>query len=81
MDHDKIRPNLPAYKDGELDEALRDQVARHLEVCDACREELRELDQIDSSGSRVTRAYRLGNLYLRNHCPDSIGKERQLFEK
>jgi anti-sigma factor RsiW len=45
--HHKIRPNLPAYKDGELDEALRDQVVRHLEVCDICREELRELDQID----------------------------------
>jgi anti-sigma factor RsiW len=47
VDHDKIRTNLSAYKDGELDEALRDQVARHLQVCDACREELRELDQID----------------------------------
>ncbi len=47
MDHRKIRPNLSAYKDGELDEALRDRVARHLEVCGACREELRELDQID----------------------------------
>ena len=48
MDHIKIRPNLSAYKDGELDEALRDQVSRHLQVCDACREELRALDQIDS---------------------------------
>ncbi len=48
MDHIKIRPNLSAYKDGELDGALRDQVSRHLQVCDACREELRALDQIDS---------------------------------
>ena len=48
MDHTKIRPSLPAYKDGELDEASRDQVARHLEVCGGCREELGELDQIDS---------------------------------
>ena len=35
MDHTKIRPNLSAYKDGELDEASRDQVSRHLEVCAA----------------------------------------------
>lgn len=49
MEHDKIQRNLSAYKDGELDDDLRDQVSRHLQACDACREELRELDQIDSS--------------------------------
>jgi anti-sigma factor RsiW len=38
---------LSAYKDGELDEALRDRVSRHLQVCNACREELRELGRID----------------------------------
>jgi anti-sigma factor RsiW len=48
VDHDEIRTNLSAYKDGELKESLRDQISRHLKVCDACREELRELDQIDS---------------------------------
>ena len=48
MDHDEIRTGLSAYKDGELRESLRDRISRHLQVCDACREELRELDQIDS---------------------------------
>jgi anti-sigma factor RsiW len=48
VDHHKIRPNLSAYKDGELNEDLRHQVSGHLQACDACREELMELDQIDS---------------------------------
>jgi len=48
VDHDKIRANLSAYKDDELNAGLRDQITRHLQVCDACCEELRELDRIDS---------------------------------
>ena len=48
MDHDKIRTGLSAYKDGELSESDKDRIARHLQVCEACREQLRELDQIDS---------------------------------
>ena len=48
MDHGKIRANLSAYKDGELHGNVRDEIARHLQVCHACREEFRELDQIDS---------------------------------
>jgi anti-sigma factor ChrR (cupin superfamily) len=48
VDHDKFRANLSAYRDGELNESLRDRIARHLQVCDACCEDLRELDRIDS---------------------------------
>ena len=49
MDHIKIRPNLSAYKDGELDWGFeRPGFSRHLQAGDACREELRALDQIDS---------------------------------
>lgn len=48
MEHNKIQRNLSAYKDGELDENLTDQVSRHLKVCDSCRGELMELGQIDS---------------------------------
>lgn len=48
MDHHKIRPILSAYKDGELDDNLREQISRHLQVCDPCRQELREMDRIDS---------------------------------
>lgn len=47
MDHDKMRTNLSAYKDGELSENLRDRISGHLQSCDACREELEELDKID----------------------------------
>lgn len=47
MDHDKMRTNLSAYKDGELSENLRDRISRHLQSCDACREELEELDKVD----------------------------------
>ena len=48
MDHDKIRMHLSAFKDGELNENLRDHILRHLKSCDACREELNEFEKIDS---------------------------------
>ncbi len=48
MDHDKIRMNLSAFKDGELDEDLKDLILQHLQSCDSCREELNEFDKIDS---------------------------------
>ncbi len=39
---------LSALKDGELDENVKDQVLRHLQSCDACCKELRELESIDA---------------------------------
>ena len=56
------------------------EVARHLQACGVCRAELRELDQIDSPGSRATWDYRFGNLHFRNRCQDSIREDRPLFE-
>ncbi len=53
MEHDKIQRNLSAYKDCELDKDSRDEISRHLQVCDSCRRELRELDQIDSLVQRL----------------------------
>jgi predicted anti-sigma-YlaC factor YlaD len=48
VNHDKFQAKLSAYKDGELNENLWDQISRHLQSCDACREELKEFDKIDS---------------------------------
>jgi anti-sigma factor RsiW len=48
VDHDEVRANLSAYRDGELNERLREQIALHVRACGACREELREFDRIDS---------------------------------
>jgi anti-sigma factor RsiW len=48
VDHDKVRSSLSAYKDGELEEGLRERIFRHLRSCDACRGELRNLEQIDT---------------------------------
>lgn len=48
MDHDKIRMHLSAFKDGEVDETLKDLILHHLQSCDSCREELDAFDQIDS---------------------------------
>jgi anti-sigma factor RsiW len=48
VDHDNIGARLSAYKDGEIHGSLRDRIERHLEACDACREELERLDRIDS---------------------------------
>jgi predicted anti-sigma-YlaC factor YlaD len=48
MNHDKIRMSLSAHRDGELDKKLTDRIMHHLRSCESCRDELRELDQIDS---------------------------------
>lgn len=41
--------HLSAFKDGELNENLRDPIIRHLQSCDSCREELNEFEKIDST--------------------------------
>ena len=48
MDHDKCRVYLSALRDGELDENFKDLVSRHLQSCDACCKELRELERMDA---------------------------------
>ena len=48
MDHDKFQCSLSAYKDGELDASLKDSISHHLRSCDSCREDLRNLEQIDT---------------------------------
>jgi len=40
MSHELRREDLSAYLDGELDEARRGRIERHLEACDECREAL-----------------------------------------
>ena len=41
---EKMIALLDAYLDGELNDAPRAEVSQHLETCDACREELREIE-------------------------------------
>ena len=53
MDHDEIRASLSAYKDGEVNESLKNLISRHLQVCDACGKQLRELDRMDSLVRRL----------------------------
>ncbi len=53
MDHNEVLVNLSAYKDGELAENLREQIFRHLELCESCSVVAKELDQIDSMIRRV----------------------------
>ena len=48
MENDRFRSKLSAYRDGELDDNLRDAVSAHLRNCAACREELAEFEQVDS---------------------------------
>lgn len=48
MKRDRFRSRLSAYKDGELDGRLSEEISSHLRECPACREELAELERVDS---------------------------------
>jgi len=48
VENDRFTSRLSAFKDGELDENLREEVSLHLRGCEACRKELAELEQVDS---------------------------------
>ena len=52
---DDIRPELPAFVSGGLDELQRSVVSGHLEVCEACRRELDEVRQLSAllSGAAI----------------------------
>ncbi len=48
MENDRFRSELSAYKDGELDGDLSEEISLHLRNCAACRKELAELERVDS---------------------------------
>ena len=48
MEKDRFRSKLSAFKDGELDGDLREQVSLHLRDCETCRKELAEFERVDS---------------------------------
>jgi anti-sigma factor RsiW len=48
VENDGFRNELSAYKDGELDEDLSEEISLHLRNCAACRKELAELERVDS---------------------------------
>jgi hypothetical protein len=48
MECDKFRSKLSAYKDDELAADLINEISLHVRSCTVCREELNELDRIDS---------------------------------
>ena len=48
MENDRFRSKLSAYRDGELDGDLLEEVSVHLRNCAACRKELAEFEQVDS---------------------------------
>jgi anti-sigma factor RsiW len=52
---DEIRPEIPAFVSGGMDELQRNVVAGHLEICDACRREADEVRQLSAllSGAAV----------------------------
>ena len=54
MKRDRFGKRLSAYKDGELDGELSEQISSHLRQCPACREELAELDRVDSLVKKMT---------------------------
>jgi hypothetical protein len=53
MSCDDFRELLAGYQDGELDEEQQRQVERHLQECEACREELARLDKVKEVAGSV----------------------------
>ena len=43
MEHQQAREFFSEYLDGELDEATRETLERHLEECEECRKDLESL--------------------------------------
>ena len=54
MSHDLQNEDLSAYLDGEVDEARRQKIGRHLEACPECRETLSAY-KLDSARLRATK--------------------------
>jgi len=48
VEKDRFGSKLTAYRDGELDGGLREEVSAHLRNCTTCREELAEFEAVDS---------------------------------
>lgn len=49
----EIKPYLSRYQDGEADDRLCEQIRRHLETCEACRRELRQMEQVTAGVGRL----------------------------
>jgi len=57
--------DVHAFVDGRIEDARRDEIARHLEVCGACRNEIRDLQAsvaAPKTAARVSRVWRYGGL-------------------
>lgn len=52
----KVRERLSAYLDGELEDAARREVERHLAGCESCRETYAELEQVHALLVRAERS-------------------------
>ncbi|MGO9312911.1 MAG: anti-sigma factor family protein [Syntrophobacteraceae bacterium] len=48
MENDRFRSKLSAYKDGELEGSLSEEISFHLRDCVACKKELAEFDRVDA---------------------------------
>ncbi|MDH4257755.1 MAG: zf-HC2 domain-containing protein [Candidatus Aminicenantes bacterium] len=53
MDHQKIKELISSYHDGELDEAQKKRVERHLEECPECRKEFEEMGKFEEVMSQM----------------------------
>jgi hypothetical protein len=47
MKHKDVKPLLPAYLEDQLQAAVRDEVAAHLQICVECQKEAAQLDQLE----------------------------------
>jgi anti-sigma factor RsiW len=53
MECSKIQKKLSAYQDGELNSFEKEELARHLQGCRSCREEIEKLEQVWQSLGRL----------------------------
>lgn len=72
---EQISPILSAYLDGELSKAERESVEWHLQECERCRSELRELESVKSFARQVEEVQ--PPISLRERIMARVAKEQE----
>ena len=60
MECQEVREQLSAWLDGELDEATEAALAEHVDMCEACQREWRQLTALESALGQLTAPVPLG---------------------
>lgn len=79
MENDRYRSKLSAYKDGELDGSLSEEISFHLRNCVACKKELAEFERIDALVRGMPR-FEVSEAFAAQIIANVAVKERDLLD-